>query len=81
MTTQRYIETELGTEKLCIECQEYWPMDDEFWYFENRKTKKQGVVRRAISVCKCCYIPRYKPHRLLSAKNSIERNSYARVAA
>lgn len=81
MKKQRYIETELGTEKLCIECQEHWPLDDEFWYFENRKTKTQGVVRRALSVCKCCYIPRYKPHLLLGAKNGIENNSHARVAA
>ena len=28
----KFIETELGTEKLCIECQEYWPLDVEFWF-------------------------------------------------
>ena len=32
----RYIETELGKEKLCIECNEYWPLDDEFWLAEIR---------------------------------------------
>lgn len=77
----RYIETELGTEKLCIHCNEYWPLDDEFWYFKNNTTKK-GVVRQAMSVCKCCYIPHYKPHLLLRAKkNNIENNSYAQVMA
>lgn len=27
---KKYIETELGREKLCIQCNEYWPLDDEF---------------------------------------------------
>ncbi len=59
----KFIETELGAEKLCIECQEYWPLDNEFWFTHRNKPNKQGV--RTIgyeAACKCCYDIRYRPH-------------------
>ena len=60
----KYIETELGREKLCIECQEYWPLDDEFWFHRNVKLLSGKMSKRYESACKCCYHVRYKPHRI-----------------
>lgn len=31
------IETELGKERLCRGCDEYWPIDAEFWYYTRGK--------------------------------------------
>ena len=62
MKPPKFIETELGKEKLCIECQEYWPLDNEFWFTYRNKPNKHG--ERTIgyeSACKCCYADRYKP--------------------
>ena len=58
----KYIETELGIEKLCIDCEEYWPLDSEFWFSFKQKPRKDGT--RSIgyeSACKCCYDIRYRP--------------------
>ncbi|PIL90751.1 hypothetical protein CA950_15390 [Acinetobacter pittii] len=52
------IETELGTEKLCIHCQEYYPMDEEF-FFRKGHTKKDGA-QAFCATCKACYDMRYK---------------------
>ena len=41
----KYIETELGREKLCICCDEYYPLDDEFFYHQMKKTKT-GLSKR-----------------------------------
>lgn len=60
----KFIETELGTEKLCIECREFWPLDKEFWFTYRNKPNKNG--ERTIgyeAACKCCYDTRYRPHR------------------
>lgn len=53
------IQTELGTEKLCIECQDYYPLDDEFFWFQwsNRNGKK---VKQYSATCKACYDVRYR---------------------
>ena len=32
VNTRRYILTELGLEKLCPKCREYWPLDSEFYH-------------------------------------------------
>ncbi len=65
ISAPKFIETELGTEKLCIECQEYWPLDNEFWFTYRNKPNKKG--ERTIgyeAACKCCYDIRYRPqHR------------------
>lgn len=50
MGKSTHIETELGTEKLCTRCHEYWPADKEFFYLANKK--KDGLH----SWCKCCYL-------------------------
>lgn len=63
MTTKppKYIETELGQEKLCIHCGEYWPLDSEF-YSTRRDKRVPGRVLYQ-SACKCCYDLRYRPNR------------------
>ena len=45
------IETELGTERLCLRCQEWWPVDDEFWYFR----KRDGGI---LGWCRACWSER-----------------------
>lgn len=42
--------TELGLERLCRGCDEFWPVDDEFWYFD----RKGNVLGR----CKACWAER-----------------------
>ena len=49
----KYIETELGREKLCIRCDEYFPLDDEFFFHRIRKDR--GNQKQYESVCKACY--------------------------
>lgn len=65
MSVPKFIETELGTEKLCIECQEYWPLDNEFWFTYRNKPNKNGERSTGYeAACKCCYDIRYRPqHR------------------
>ncbi len=78
----KFIQTELGTEKLCIQCQEYWPLDNEFWFTYSGKPKKDGS--RSVcyeAACKCCYYIRYKPQRQSSYKMPLrsyhEKRGYA----
>lgn len=48
--------TEIGAEKLCRNCLEYWPMDEEFFYWQWMKSKKTGESYKQFgSVCKACY--------------------------
>lgn len=48
--------TELGAEKFCKHCQEYWPMDEEFFYWQWTTSKKTGERYKQFgSVCKACY--------------------------
>ena len=53
------IETELGTEKQCIHCDEYYPETKEFFYGTGRN-KKDGSPRLEAN-CKACYKDRFKP--------------------
>jgi len=53
----KHIETELGTEKLCICCGDYYPLDDEFFYHRIRKDR--GGVKQYEAVCKACYPVHY----------------------
>lgn len=76
----KLIETELGTERLCIHCGEYWPLDSEFWYSRKSKSKKNPEARCYESACKCCYLIRYKPHRAKLQKNLI-RSNHERLAS
>ncbi|MCF9035306.1 hypothetical protein [Acinetobacter nectaris] len=55
----KYIQTELGTEKQCIHCGEYFPATKEFFYGTGR-IKKDGT-QILESNCKDCYKQRFKP--------------------
>lgn len=74
----KYIETELGREKLCIHCNEYWPLDDEFFFSGKRKLVNGTYAKQYEATCKCCYKLRYKPH-LIKGVNRIKSN-YEKVA-
>ena len=68
----KFIETELGREKLCIQCDEYWPLDSEFWFTYSGKPKRDGTKSVGYeAACKSCYHIRYKPQRLQRPKNAI----------
>lgn len=47
------IETEIGTERLCRGCGEFWPIDDDFWYFQDR-----GGRRVVMGRCRACWSER-----------------------
>lgn len=60
----RTIETEIGTEKYCVACREYWPADTEFFALQpNRKD-------RLSSRCLACIRTRYWGSRT-SIRNSL----------
>jgi hypothetical protein len=61
--TPKFIETELGREKFCKHCQEYWPADSDFWYMVKDTLKDGTVVHRPDSACKGCYVAVYKAGR------------------
>lgn len=68
----KYIQTDLGKEKLCIECGEYWPLDHEFWFTYSGKPKRDGTKSTCYeAACKSCYHIRYKPQRVQRPKNAI----------
>lgn len=75
----RYIFTELGKEKLCKHCQEYWPVDSEFWFMVKAKRKDGSVVHRPDSACKGCYDSIYRPN--LSKGKYQKRSSHEKGAA
>ncbi|ASN71614.1 hypothetical protein 2F1_13 [Uncultured Caudovirales phage clone 2F_1] len=51
-----YIHTELGIEKRCTCCNEYFPFDDEFFYKNGFKHGIQQWTAR----CKACYVETYR---------------------
>lgn len=54
-----YIETELGKEKKCIHCGDYYPATKEFFYGTGR-TYKNGEAALEGN-CKACYKEKFKP--------------------
>lgn len=75
----RYIFTELRKEKLCKHCQEYWPVDSEFWFMVKAKRKDGSVVHRPDSACKGCYDITYRPN--LSKGKYQKRSNHEKGAA
>ena len=78
----KFIETELGREKLCKHCQEYWPVDSEFWYMIKDTLKDGTVVQRPDSACKGCYDKVYRQNRAKRQNNKRpfhERGNAARL--
>ena len=57
----RYIETELGLEKYCKGCDEYYPAEKEFFYGTGI-FKKDGS-HCLETLCKACYVEKYKSSR------------------
>lgn len=53
---QIYINTELGTEKRCTHCNEYFPFDEEFFY----KNGFRNGVQQWTARCRACYIEHYR---------------------
>lgn len=51
-----FINTELGTEKRCSLCGEFYPFDLEFFFSSGRKNNKNQLHSR----CKACYLASYK---------------------
>ena len=55
----KHIETELGTEKQCITCGDYYPATKQF-FFGTGRNKKDGTACLEAN-CKACYKERFKP--------------------
>lgn len=53
---EKFARTEIGEERLCSQCQEYWPNTSEYFYHQN---KAKGILMAA---CKACYIERRYPN-------------------
>ena len=69
------IETELGTEKYCKGCDDYYPETKEF-FFGTSKTKRDGTPYLE-ALCKACYNAKYK--RSLTRTNNVSHR-YVGVA-
>lgn len=70
---------DLGKQKLCIECQEYYPLDEEFFYFQ-WVTSKKGIRSKCFTAtCKGCYDIRYRPWRLELKRKPIKSNHEANL--
>lgn len=54
MTPRNEIVTELGVERLCRGCGEFWPRDDTFWYFDPRHP------HRVMGRCRACWSERVR---------------------
>lgn len=52
MSIARRIETELGTERRCTRCKEYWPEDREFFYTSKRINRATVDIQQP---CKACF--------------------------
>ncbi|HJV50104.1 MAG TPA: hypothetical protein VJ652_01505 [Noviherbaspirillum sp.] len=49
----RSIETEIGTEKRCVSCHEYWPADTEF--FVQQQKSRDRLSSRCIACIRAGY--------------------------
>lgn len=58
ITKPKYIRTELGKEKLCPKCDEYYPATLEFFYGITK-----ADPRRLESCCKACYMERKRSYK------------------
>lgn len=57
----KFITTELGVEKLCSICNEYYPYDTEFFYGTGTKRKSGKISLYAC--CKACYEIKYRTRK------------------
>jgi len=63
--------TELGEEKQCVSCGEYWPADIEF--FEAKRSSKDGLSPRCIACIKAKVWQLYRPRFALFAEANDDR--------
>lgn len=67
--SSRRDDPELGPEKRCTVCGDWWPLDEEFWYFREFPAGKversrgytytrRTTVRHAYSRCRACWADR-----------------------
>lgn len=56
--------TELGMEKQCTCCGEFYPIDKEFFYRNGKGLRGQQLY---VAQCKDCYVTNYRPYRRKSA--------------
>lgn len=72
----KYIRTELGKEKHCPKCDEYYPATKEFFY---------GVSKahplRLESCCKACYMERKRSYKGAQNTWGLKHHFQAQVAA
>lgn len=66
------IQTELGTEKQCIACNEFFPLDKEFWW-HNGYTKRNGE-KSWCAACKSCYNTYYRRRLNVSRTHGTKSN-------
>jgi len=58
--SHRRLDPELGWVKACSACGEDWPVDDEFYWFQNRRLSDGTIVRQPHSLCRACWLERYR---------------------
>jgi hypothetical protein len=79
LASTRRVDPELGPEKLCTTCGEWWPLDEEFWYLKRyragdvetsggRTYVRQTSGATVQSRCRACWAER-------SARQYAERKS------
>lgn len=56
-TTKPIIETDLGLERECSDCNESYPLDADFFY---RDGKDKNGNQKFTTMCRDCYIQQYR---------------------
>lgn len=60
----KLIETEIGIEKYCTDCREYWPRDEFFFLWKWMPSAATGEkYKQYVHICRDCYDKRYKRKR------------------
>lgn len=65
LRTGTYRETDLGIEKQCTRCGEFWPVDDEFY-----SVQREADGARASSMCRACFVEHYKRGKGMRVKGA-----------
>lgn len=63
LRTGQYRETDLGIEKQCTRCGEFWPVDDEFY-----PVQREAAGVRAASMCRACFVEKYERGKGMRAR-------------
>lgn len=58
LASGQYRESDLGIEKRCTRCGEFWPVDDEFF-----SVQREPGGARASAYCRACFIEKYQRGR------------------